>query len=251
MKLLNGDCLEELKYIADDSIDLIFGDLPYGATHCKWDCPIDLDRLWTEFMRVKKLHTPIIMTTTTKFGVSLINTAPKNCPFRYDLVFCKSTSSGFLCSSRMPLRKHEMVYVFYERLPFYDISSHIKKNNFTTPIGEEEDIHIDIAKEGAYGVIAIINPKNRKGKYETPLPHSLLEIKSFRGKYSGKGHSCQKPVELMEWILKYYSKENDIVLDATMGSGAMGVACKNMNRQFIGIEKDKEIFDGVKDRLKD
>ena len=125
--LLNGECLEELKDIQDKSVDLIFCDLPYGQTSCKWDCLIDLDKLWIEFMRIKKLNTPIIMTCTTKFGVSLINSCPKKCPFRYDLVWCKSAPAGFLSAKKMPMRKHEMIYVFYEKLPFYDLSSHKHK----------------------------------------------------------------------------------------------------------------------------
>ena len=94
--LLHGDCLEHLDTFEPNSIDLIFCDLPYGQTSCKWDCPIDLDKLWLLFMKIKKLNTPIIMTTTTKFGVDLINSAPKKCPFRYDLVWCKSSPCGFL-----------------------------------------------------------------------------------------------------------------------------------------------------------
>ena len=125
--LLNGDCLELLKDTEDESVDLIFCDLPYGQTSCDWDSIIDIDKLWIEFMRVKKLHTPIIMTTTTKFGISLINSAPKKCPFRYDLVWCKSSSAGFLLAKKMPMRRHEMLYVFYEKLPLYDVSSHKHK----------------------------------------------------------------------------------------------------------------------------
>ena len=125
--LLHGDCLNEMKGLEDDSVDLIFCDLPYGQTSCKWDCPIDLDLFWIEIMRIKKLNTPIFFTTTTKFGVSLINSAPKKCHFRYDIVWVKSAAAGFLSAKKMPMRKHEMIYVFYEKLPFYDLSSHTHK----------------------------------------------------------------------------------------------------------------------------
>lgn len=273
--LLNGDCLEELEDIEDKSVDLIFCDLPYGQTSCKWDCLIDLDKLWIQFMRIKKLNTPIIMTCTTKFGVSLINSAPKKCPFRYDLVWCKSASAGFLSAKKMPLRKHEMIYVFYEKLPFYDLSSH--KHKFIDKVNNKNC-------ETTYGSIKIKPPKtagsryepplpdslvkedlverkvkeknsNKGGlytnidrlediKYDPPLPNSLLEIKSTRGK-----HSTEKPVNLMSWVLKYYSKEGDTILDPTMGSGSMGVACKEMNRNFIGIEKDPEIYEVAVNRI--
>ena len=275
--LINGNCLEEMKNIPDKSVDLIFCDLPYGQTSCKWDCCIDLNLFWIEIMRIKILNAPIIMTTTTKFGVSLIQSAPKKCPFRYDLIWCKSAPCGFLSSSKQPLRKHEMIYVFYEKLPFYDLSSHkhkfIKERNTqqkngniyegdgnnkkimegkydpplpTSLVKEETYTGTKEKDELCYGIQGnnIKERKNGESRYNPPLPHSLLEIKSTRGK-----HSTEKPVKLMEWILKYYSKEGDTVLDPTMGSGSMGVACKNMNRKFIGIEMDKDIYDGAVKRL--
>ena len=387
--LLHGDCLEVMKTLDDDSVDLIFCDLPYGQTSCKWDCPIDLDLFWLEVMRIKKLNTAIFMTTTTKYGVSLINSAPKKCHFRYDIVWVKSSPAGFLSAKKMPMRKHEMVYVFYEKLPFYDLSSHthkfikhkegqikpptksdnspyggessrkkqlklcvggqagsydpplpvsvvkelneyegeelckydVNKNTYgggkegrikvpkdkkfheakydpplpvsvvkeeKTQISQAHDkdlygasnggtignVHgtnydpplpVSVVKEesgGAtgkedyetcnkphrktmYGDMEIFEPKRRsEPRYEPPLPTSMLEIKSTRGK-----HSTEKPVALMEWILKYYSKEGDTILDPTMGSGSTGIACKNMNRNFIGIEKDPEIYEGAVNRI--
>ena len=232
MLLLNGDCLQLMKTLDNESVDLIFCDLPYAtkkysAVSCKWNTPIDLDKFWIEVMRIKKLHTPIFMTTTTKFGVSLLNSCPKKCPFRYDMVWVKSVPCGHLLSRKMPMRLHEMIYVFYEKLPFYDLSSHthklIKERNTAQKNGKVYE------GEG--------DKKIMEGKYDPPLPVSMLEIKSTRG-----NHSTEKPVGLMEWILKYYSKEGDVVLDPTMGSGSTGVACKNMNRDFIGIEMDEDIF---------
>ena len=127
-QIFNADCLEKMKDLDDDSVDLIFCDLPYNQTSCAWDkAVIDLDLFWKQVMRIKKLNTPIFMTTTTKFGVSLIQSAPKKCFFRYDLVWVKSAPAGFLSAKKMPMRKHEMVYVFYEKLPFYDLSSHQHK----------------------------------------------------------------------------------------------------------------------------
>tara|TARA_R100000963_G_scaffold10118_1_gene7278 strand:- start:353 stop:1315 length:963 start_codon:yes stop_codon:yes gene_type:complete len=317
MLILNGDCLELLKEVPDQSIDLIFCDLPYGQTSCKWDCKIDLDKLWIEFMRVKKLNTPLFFTTTTKFGVELINSAPKQCFFRYDIVWVKSAPAGFLSAKKMPMRKHEMVYVFYEKLPFYDLSSHkhkfvkerdAKQKNGEVYGGEEgkklmegkyqPPLPVSVIKEPSpfnsecYGTDTRKNPLKRlpfDGKggydpplpvsvvkepepepepeliygknanwgkkhytskerassvYEPPLPTSICEVKSTRGK-----HSTEKPVALMEWILKYYSKEGDVVLDPTMGSGSMGVACLNLNRDFVGFEKDDEIFEVACQRL--
>ena len=351
-QIFNADCLEKMKDLPDKSIDLIFCDLPYGQTSCKWDCKIDLDLFWKEVMRIKKLNTPIFFTTTTKFGVDLIKSAPKKCYFRYDLVWVKSAPAGFLSAKKMPMRKHEMIYVFYEKLPFYDLSSHQHKflkhkentaeesktdtygklkrcvdgkvsqynpplpvsiikgenNTYNTegrnkPIVREKSgkyetpLPVSVVKEEKmdtlYGEVnikeldiprkdrtssynpplpvsvvkeikqnkynhnpeQIYNPeylekkidyegRNGGSMYQPPLPNTLLEIKSTRGK-----HSTEKPVALMEWIFKYYSKEGDTILDPTAGSGSTGVACKNMNRNFIGIEMDEDIFNSAKKRL--
>jgi len=280
--LLHGDCLEHMKSIDDNSVDLIFCDLPYGQTSCKWDIIIPWEPFWNEIMRIKKLNTPIFFTTTTKFGVELINNAPKKCHFRYDLVWVKSSSTSFLTAKKMPMRKHEMIYVFYEKLPLYDLSSHkhkfIKetenkrsgkdkvdnkgmiKNRSKTEIQNKYDppLPISVVKEdnnkdfsvevnnSTYGTLQIKQPITSGPRWEPPLPDSLLEIKSTRGK-----HSTEKPVALMEWIFKYYSKEGDTILDPTMGSGSTGVACKNMNRNFIGIEKDPEIYEVAVNRIED
>jgi hypothetical protein len=355
--LLHGDCLDHMKSIDDNSVDLIFCDLPYGQTSCAWDIIIPWEPFWNEIMRIKKLNAPLFFTTTTKFGVELINNAPKKCPFRYDIVWVKSAPAGFLSAKKMPMRKHEMVYVFYEKLPFYDLSSHkhkfikdgtkSKEDNCygvqkldekksyepplpTSVVKEEIDekyknkgglyskvsrnglvkaethyeppLPVSVVKEQTGGAtmgecygnidrsleqykecgkrgknqilydpplpVSVVkedvydakerfkngkltkNPRHlQKGDeplYEPPLPNSLLEIKSTRGK-----HSTEKPVALMEWILKYYSKEGDVVLDPTMGSGSTGVACKNMNRNFIGIEKDPKIYETAVNRIED
>ena len=241
-QLFHGNCLEEMKQLDDNSVDFIFCDLPYGQTSCKWDIKIDMVKFWEQIMRIKKVHTPIFMTTTTKYGVELITSAPKKCPFRYDLVWVKSTCAGFLSAKKMPMRKHEMIYVFYEKLPLYDLSSHkhkfIKNNN--------EDVRKD-KHTTAYGTNIhhhFNQQKNGESIYDPPLPNSMLEIKSTRGK-----HSTEKPVALIEWLLKYYSKEGDVVLDPTMGSGSTGIACKNMNRNFIGIEMNEEYYELCCNRL--
>ena len=321
MELYNEDCLERLKKIPDKSIDLIFNDLPYGQTSCKWDSLIDIDELWKQYKRIRKDNTPIFFTCTTKFGHSLISSNMKE--FRYDLIWVKSAACGFLNAKKMPMKKHEMIYVFYKKLPFYNLESHthkfIKEDTTTiktdlyssknkkdkrelkrepagkydpplpvSVIKETENIKYDIKYDSdLYGDVLrddrknkkVYNPplpvsvikepemrpdyntsnseiygnisrpdfkrKNNESMYNPPLPNSILEIKSQKGK-----HSTQKPDALMEWILKYYSKENDMVLDPTMGSGSMGVACLKMNRRFIGIEKDEEIFKVAQERIR-
>ena len=180
----------------------------------------------------------------------------------------------------MPMRKHEMVYVFYEKLPLYDLSSH--KHKFLKDGTKTKDnscygvqkldvkkqykppLPVSVVKEpepepeatmgDCYGNtkrdLSMYEACGKKGRsqvlYDPPLPNTLLEIKSTRGK-----HSTEKPVALMEWLLKYYSREGDVVLDPTMGSGSTGVACKNMNRNFIGIELDPEIYEVAVNRIED
>ena len=256
MKLLNGDCLKLLNEIDDNSVDLVFCDLPYGQTSCKWDCKIDLVEMWKQFKRIRKdKHTPFFFTCSTRFGYELIKSNEKW--FRYDLVWEKSNSVGVLCAKKMPMRKHEMIYVFYENLPLYDISSHNRKfvkmhepctagtdhlygdtnggekgcydpplptsvihekSQISKPMESGIDTPYGYCKGGTIGNVHGTN-------YDPPLPTSVLQFKSERGK-----HKTQKPTTMMEWILKYYSKEGDTVLDPTMGSGSMGVACKSMNK---------------------
>ena len=307
MELFNGDCLEKMKDLETDSVDLLFCDLPYGQTACKWDCLIDLDLFWKEVNRVCKINAPMFFTCSTKFGVSLINSNPKN--FRYDLVWVKSAPTGFLNAKKMPMKKHEMVYVFYRKLPFYNIADNhthkfmkkpknevvelckydVNKNCYgggkegrikiskdkkdhqqkydpplpTSVVNEPENEVVEPiygknkkkTNEDVYNANERVNNgklyhyerKHQKGSdpiYDPPLPNSILEVPSQKGK-----HPTQKPTALMEWVLKYYTRENDLVLDPTMGSGSTGVACQNMNRRFIGIEMDEKIFEDAKKRL--
>jgi len=233
--MINGDCLEEMKKLPENSVDLLFCDLPYHQTHCHWDSTIDLSLFWKEVNRVCKDTCPMFFTCSTRFGVTLINSNPKN--FRYDLVWIKSPS-GFLNAKKMPMRRHEMVYVFYRKLPLYDLSSHHKS--------DKETVLRETDTTQCYDGNMSYNYEERSSAiYSPPLPHSILEFKSEKGK-----HACQKPIALIEWCLKYYSKENDLVLDPTAGSGSTGVACKRMNRRYICIEKDPEIFKGMEERLK-
>jgi len=280
MNLINGDCLEKMKDISDNCIDLLFCDLPYcGITNskkdsevsCKWNTPVDLELFWREVNRICKITTPMFFTCSTKFGVSLINSNPK-C-FRYDVVWIKSSPCGFLNAKKMPMKKHEMIYVFYRKLPLYDLSSHkhkLLKERKTIDYKNESLVYGKIDRpdhmrkngESAYEPplpTSVIKTelysnenkqeprelyRNEGGQYEPPLPNSVLEIKSEKSH-----HPTQKPITLIQWCLKYYSKEGDLILDPTMGSGSTGVACKSMNRNFIGIEKDEEIFKTAVERL--
>jgi len=385
MELINGDCLEVMKDLSDNSIDFLFADLPYAQTSCRWDVLIDLELFWKQVNRVCKQDAVMAFTCSVKFGNTLINSNPK-C-FRYDLVWVKSAACGFLNAKKMPMKKHEMIYIFYRKLPKVyteNIALHhthkflkqdkvkymesdlygnggkntqnksirqhkilYKKSEYEPPLPnsiiKEELCNYDVNKNayggGKEGRIKIsknkedhqqkydpplpnsvikeetfIRGKNKsstnkdvynsderfnngklyhhnrklqkgddpiynpplpnsvikeenvvydqehksdlygektkrddihKTRYNPPLPNTILEIKSEKGK-----HATQKPVPLMEYLIKYFTREGETVLDPTMGSGGTGIACKNLNRKFIGIEMDKDIFDVAVERNK-
>ena len=249
--LYNDDCIERMKKLPDKSIDLFITDLPYASkkfgkcVSCKWDTPIELDDMWKQYKRLRKSkNTPMFFFCNVKHGVDLINSNPKM--FRRELVWIKSSPTGFLNARRMELKKTEYIYVFYEKLPFYDISSHKHKfiKHYPCRKGQEEGcIYGKVKKIDAKGYDPQL-PTNLI-EYEPPLPNNVMRIKSVK-----KGlHPTQKPVSIIERILKYYSKPGWNVLDMCCGSGSTGVACKNMGRNFIGIELDKKIFDICKKRL--
>ena len=225
MLLLNGDCLEKLHQLEDNSIDLICCDLPYGITEAKWDCKIDLDELWIQLKRVRKDTTPIFMFGTLKFGLELI--ASNNKEFKYELVWEKVSPTGFLMSKKRPLVSHEYIFVFYKKQPLYDLNSNhkITIKEINDPKRKEGDL---------YGCSSC----NKRNVYEPRLHKSIWEFNKKRNKIN----PTAKPIELLKHILKYYSKEGDVVLDPTMGSGSMIVACNQMNRKSIGIELDTEMY---------
>jgi len=234
MELHNDNCFNILPTLKDKSIDLVLVDLPYGQTACKWDVCIDLEKMWEQLKRIGKENTAYIFFTTTKFGNKLINSNEKW--FRYDLVWEKNVSVGFLSANKMPLRNHEMIYVFYKKLPTY--------NPQKIPL-DKPDIRKD-SKEfnNIYGHIK----QNLGREYTDRYPVSIQKFKNPHHKHLK--HRTQKPAEACEWLIKSYSNEEDTVLDFTMGSGSTGVACKNTNRKFIGIELDDEIFKIAEERIK-
>ena len=332
MDLRHGNCLEVMSEFEENSVDLMFADLPYAQTSCKWDVLIDLEQFWKQVNRVCKPDAPMVFTCTVKFGNSLINSNPKN--FRYDLVWVKSAPCGFLNAKKMPMKKHEMIYVFYNKLPsvykenialhhkhkflketnsvikedtgVYNECDHSSSKTFirgkkkettnkdvydsderfnngklyhhsrklqkgdesiydpplpNSVIKEDTGVYNECDHSSSKKLVRdtkkyknesvlygeIDRPdfmrKNNESMYEPKLPNSILEVKSEKGK-----HATQKPVALMEWILKYYSREGGVVLDPTMGSGSMGVACEKQNRLFIGIEKDETIYNVALER---
>jgi DNA modification methylase len=318
MELFNEDCFNILPEIKEKTVDLVVVDLPYGQIACKWDCLIDLDKMWVELKRCCKRNCVYVFFCTTKFGYQLIKSNEKW--FKYDIVWEKSRKVGFLSANKMPLRKHEMMYVFADantddlentrnlglRVYAEKVKNYINKpiKVIDKAVGNQGINHFyrfkstqfGLPTEKTYNILIekynlrempgfreyksltdewekherkiVYNPQKTEGKpyqtkeeniecvYGSVLKHSTKN-KGYRHPTSilkfnnpkKSVHRTQKPVELCEWLIKSYSNEGDIVLDFTMGSGSTGVACKNTNRKFIGIEKDEEIFKIAYERL--
>jgi len=253
-KYFNTDCFDILPTIPDKSVDLIFCDLPYKQTNCKWDSDVDINKLWIEFKRIRKDTTPIIFTCTTKFGYELITSNPKE--FKFDMVWQKSRKVGFLQARKRPLCNHEMVYFFFKKQPKYNYLKYHKytKKESKTPACKKGGVYGEancdrgiydptlpasvIGDNKVYGNDKRTNEEKRA--YMTPpLPSSIQPFKSTKP----SKHQTGKPVDLMEFLLKYWTDENDIVFDPTFGGGSMPIACKKMNRRFIGCELNKKFYD--------
>ena len=224
-KIICGDSIKEMKKLDDKSVDMILCDLPYGTTRNKWDSVIDLDDMWEQYERVIKDNGAIVLTAVQIFASSLIMSKPNF--FKYDLIWKKTVASGQLNVNRQPLRTHEHILIFYKKQPTYNQQMTKGKpytiNRKATYKGEGYNKQTDSYKE------------NTGFRH----PTSVLEFSNPRHK---GGHPTQKPVALMEYLIKTYTNEGDLVLDNCMGSGTTGVACKNLNRRFIGIELDEEYF---------
>ena len=230
INLMLGDCLERIKEIPDGSVDMILTDPPYGTTACKWDSIIPLEPMWEQLKRVIKPNGAIVMTASQPFTTTLISSNMKT--FRYDLKWVKSQGTGFYNANRMPLRAHEDILVWYNSLPTYNPQK-TKGKPYKIKRGSASDVYV--------GKDLCVTDNVTGDRH----PLSWREFK----KDGDKTHPTQKPVALMEYLIKTYTNESETVLDFTMGSGSTGVAAKNLNRDFIGIEMDEEYFNTAKDRI--
>jgi DNA modification methylase len=233
INLMLGDCLERMKEIESGSIDLILADPPYGTTACKWDSIIPLEPMWEQLKRVIKPNGAIVMTASQPFTTTLIASNMKM--FKYCWVWEKTKASGHLDAKRKPMRKHEDIAVFSGKgWPSY-YPQGLVSGEFKT--GRNADLTGKVYL--AYGN----HGTSKKGNY----PKTVIKFANPSGK--GHKHPTQKPVPLMEYLIKTYTNEGETVLDFTMGSGTTGVACVNTNRNFIGIEKDEAYFKIAQDRI--
>ena len=239
IELYKGDCLEVMKDIKDKSIDMILCDLPYGLTQNKLDIIIPFKPLWKEYERIIKDNGCIALFAQGLFYVDLINSNRKL--FRYDLVWDKVLTSGFLNAKRMPLRQHEQIAIFYKKLPTYN-------PQFTQgkPLhGKGVAYKNKEIKNQNYGCFKTTDDL-RKGSTEK-YPTSILKFPKPHPSIAK--HGTEKSIECLEWLIKTYTNEGETVLDNCMGSGSCSVACVNTNRNFIGIELDENYFNIAKKRI--
>jgi len=235
MRLLQGDCLSLMKDIEDQSIDMILCDLPYGTTACKWDSIIPFEPLWEQYRRIVKDRAPIVLFGSQPFTSALVMSNPKW--FRYEWIWHKDKGANIGVMRYQPMKYHENIVVFSKKSHFYvpQMEKRLEKNKRKNK-----------PRTGWCGTQQhYIHVEHSKGNDDYKYPSSIQKCNVVR-----RGmHPTQKPIPLLEYLLKTYSTESDVVLDNCMGSGSTGIACLNLDRKFIGIEKDKDIFNLAKERI--
>ena len=232
MKLLLGDCLKILPTFKDNSVDLLLVDLPYGTTACKWDSIIPLDKLWEQYNRICKEDAAMVFTAAQPFTTILAASNLSN--FRYEWIWEKPQGTNPMNAKVMPLKSHENILVFYRKKPVYN-----PQMWYSTPYS---GFSSDTSKIGE--VYGEAQSKHRDNPDGSRYPKTVLKYKQEKGL-----HPTQKPVDLMEYLIKTYTNPGDVVLDNTMGSGSTGVAAVRCGREFIGIEMDSKYYEIAKERI--
>lgn len=230
IKLYNNDCLKILPTLPDHSVDMVLADLPYGTTRNNWDSIIPMDQLWGQYKRLLKIGGVVALFGDEPFSSSLRLSNYKW--YRYDWYWIKNRATGFLNANRMPLKRVETISIFYPKLPLYNPQKEIGYKPYTSMTG---------SRTKNYGKFKSIKTVSDGSRYPT-------NVLTFN-KVNKTIHLTQKPVDLLEYLIKTYTNEDMTVLDNTMGSGSTGVACKNLNRNFIGIEKDPDYFKLAEERI--
>jgi site-specific DNA-methyltransferase (adenine-specific) len=244
IQLINDDCLKAMDKLIEDGVkvDTIITDSPYGTTACKWDTVIPFDAMWERLNKLIKPNGAIVLFGSEPFSSALRMSNIKN--YKYDWVWEKDKVTGFLNSKKQPLRNFENILLFYKKQPTYNpqftkkdpknIRPKMKNREF-----KKRDVYSNF-KDGDF----------REQNIDVAYPKQVLKFNQEKiGRGIERFHPTQKPVALMEYLIKTYTNENDLVLDFTMGSGTTGVACKNLNRSFIGIELDEKYFEIAKNRI--
>lgn len=239
IKLYHGDCLEIMPKIPDGSVDMILTDPPYGATACKWDSVIPLPLMWEQIKRIIKPNGAIVLFGNEPFSSHMRISNLKS--YKYDWVWQKDKATNHLNAKRQPMRRNELISVFYKKQCTYNPQLSKKDPNNIRPATTKRK------QAENYGAMTAVSVRGIP--IDMSYPNETLQ---YRGCFGDKGkslHPTQKPVALMEYLIKTYTNEGEIVLDFTMGSGTTGIACKNLNRDFIGIELDEKYFNIARDRI--
>lgn len=231
MKLLKGDCLDLMLEIPDKSIDMILCDLPYGTTDCKWDIIIPFDKLWSHYNRLVKDNGAVVLFSAQPFTTKLIHSNLKN--FKYCWYWKKNNVTGGIFCKYQPMRCIEDVCVFYRKMPTYN------------PQGLKRLKEIVVRQPKGGSVYS--KKKNPSVQTHSGYPKHILEFENVPT--NKRNHPTQKPVKLLEYLIKTYTNEGDLVLDNCMGSGSTGVACVNTGRRFIGMELNDNYFQTAKERI--
>lgn len=244
-KVLHGDCFDLMPiHVEDKSVDFICADLPYGTTNCKWDSILPLDKLWNEYKRVIKDNGCILLFAQTPFDKVL---GCSNLDWlKYEWIWEKTQATGFLNAKKMPMKAHENVLVFYKNLPTYNpqkTQGHKPMNKYTKKATVQN-------KTEVYGKVSTdISGGGDTDRY--PRSVQIFSSDKQKNKLNGTIHPTQKPLSLIEFFIKTYTNENDLVLDNVAGSGTVAVACEKLNRQYIVIEKEKSYYDIILKRILD
>ena len=235
MELIHGDCLEEMDKLIERGIkiDMVLTDPPYGQTYCKWDSVISFEKVWEKIDKLTKTNSPIVMFGIEPFSSFLRISNIKN--HKYDLIWEKPHGINPLLAIKQPLNNIEYIHVFYKKQPTYN--PQFEDGKPYRMVRDKKERFCEVNNH-TYKETKTINEGKR-------YPKRVLKFSRETGL-----HPTQKPVKLLEWLIKTYTNENETVLDFTMGSGSTGVACANTNRNFIGIELDKNYFDIAKERIK-
>ncbi len=226
---VNADCFDVFPFIEDKSIDAIICDLPYGTTACAWDSILPFDKLWEQYERIIKPNGAIVLTASQPFTSALVMSNPKM--FKYELIWEKPNPSNPLLAKKRFMSFHENVLVFYKKQPIYNAQKKVRNEK-----DKRKAVNKHYSNPEILGGSVSIEAIDTTGEFKHPS--SVIKVNRQQGL-----HPTQKPLELMELLVKTYTNENDTVLDNTMGSGTTNLACIKLNRKSIGIEKEKQYYD--------
>lgn len=232
-QIMVGDCLDVMKAIPDNSVDMVLADLPYGTTQCSWDVIIPFDALWEQYLRIAKPEAAIVLCAAQPFASLMVSSNTRD--YKYEWIWEKGAATGFLNAKKQPLRAHESAQVFYRKQPVYNprmTTGHERKTSKRKSVESE-----------CYGKALNLTEYDSTERY----PRSVQFFSS--DKQTASYHPTQKPVAWMSFLISTYTNPGQVVMDNTMGSGTTGVACLQLGRKFIGIERDETIFGTAKARL--